>query len=102
MLFRIEILTINKKIKNFYDKSSNEWFDWNGGSYYKDPEAVAQVIMKGDRVKGLVELVFKEGDALPIGSHADINKLTEENLAQQFHKTTNRMEKGFWEKILRR
>lgn len=96
------VMYVGRFPRIFYIKPETKWFTYKKGSYRVDPEAICQVLNKGDRIKGTVELLYNEGYPLPLRSKLDPRKVTLEH-AQEIRSTVfNQPKKGFFDLILRR
>jgi hypothetical protein len=94
MLFRAVIYGIDHRINILWINPNSNWFTCNNRSYRIDRKAVCQVVEKGGSLKGIVELLYVEGDPVPIGSDLDVKKITIEHLKERISESTNQPEKG--------
>ena len=79
--------------------TKDNWFDFKGRSYYKDSEAVNQVMEEGDEVKDIVEAIYVETNPLPLGSVLNVKDLTVTHFESLISKESNRPGKGFLESL---
>ena len=101
MLFRAILLKLDHSIKNFYLETGSNWFDANQRSYFKDSEAVCQVMTEGNQIRDIVEIILVEGNPLPIRSSLDVADVTVQHVKELISKESNRPGKTFLD-ILRR
>lgn len=102
MLFRAVLLKLDHSIKLYWLETGSNWFDANSRSYYKDGEAVCQVMEDGEQIRDIVEAIYVEGNPRPIRSRLDVAELTLSHLKELISKETNRPARSFWDIILRR
>jgi hypothetical protein len=94
-LFRAVVYSIDHSISIVWVNAKGNWFSFRGRSYRKDRDAVCQVMEKGNRIKGIVESLYIEGNPLPLGSKLDVKTVTQEHLDEIIDEAGNKPVKSF-------
>lgn len=90
MMYRAVIYTIDHGINIVWLKTAGNWFSFRGRSYRKDSDATCQVMQKGNRIRGLVEAVYMEGNPLPLRSKLSAGVATMEHWNSLLSKSGNK------------
>jgi hypothetical protein len=101
MLFRAVMVGLNHSIKPMLINTAENWFDYNGRSYFKDTDAVFQVVEEGDEIKNIVEAIYLETNPLPFRSKLDAGEVTLTHFEYLISKEANKPALGFWESLKR-
>jgi hypothetical protein len=102
MLFRAILLKLDHSIKMFWLETGSNWFDANNRSYFKDGDAVCQVMEEGNQIKDTVEAIYIEGNPLPLRSALDVADITVQHVEELISKESNRPAKNLLDILLRR
>jgi len=102
MLTRAVIYGLEHGISILWLNQHGKSFSFKGELYAKDREAFTQVIEDENKISGIVESLYIEGDPIPLGSKMNPIDLLTEIMDESFSESTTKPHKGFWDTILRR